>query len=666
MNNVCWLLVLLAVCISELELVSADNDGHFVNSWTAEIRGGIDVARDVAEQHGYRLVRSLEPIEDHYMLERSDTPHRSRRSADHHTRKLSEDDRVVYVEQQQHKVRVKRDFVDRDLARQIVQNDGQLDDPYFPNEWYINPGGDTNRRDRETGGLNIADAWRRGFTGTGVSVVVLDDGLEKNHPDLKDNYDPRSSFDLNDDDDDPSPRYDPTNENKHGTRCAGEIAMIANNKECGVGIAFNAKIGGVRMLDGTVTDTIEGQALSRNMDYVDIFSASWGPNDDGRTCEGPGKFTRKALEQGVQKGRGGLGSVFVWAAGNGGHNGDNCNSDGYTLAMETISVGSASQDGHIPYYCERCASTMTTTYSSGSSSERKVVSSDLHGKCTDNHSGTSAAAPMAAGIIALLLEANRNLTWRDIQHIVVHTSKTGPLYKEKGWYRNGFGYCVNLAFGFGLMDALAMVNLGDPKTWKRVGQQRACRVESVPHSGFPRNFVSGESVTIEFRTDGCKGQENEINSMEHAQVIVDIDHEKRGNIYVEVESPSGTITPIMMERENDASKKGFVKWPLSSVHQWGEKPQGVWIVRVADRTNQGLRGSVKNVTLVLHGTKEQPEHMKNYVSKCPELDTHAEIDRDSGRHSSISSLMAKLKSPEPSHGTQAYDKLASWLQSLHG
>lgn len=43
------------------------------------------------------------------------------------------------------------------------------------------------------------------------------------------------------------------------------------------------------------------------------------------------------------KGRGGLGSVFVWAAGNGGHNGDNCNSDGYTLARETISVGSASQ-----------------------------------------------------------------------------------------------------------------------------------------------------------------------------------------------------------------------------------------------------------------------------------------------------------------------------------
>lgn len=53
---------------------------------------------------------------------------------------------VVYVEQQQHKVRVKRDFVDRDLAQRIVQNEGQLDDPFFPNEWYLNPGGEVSKR----------------------------------------------------------------------------------------------------------------------------------------------------------------------------------------------------------------------------------------------------------------------------------------------------------------------------------------------------------------------------------------------------------------------------------------------------------------------------------------------------------------------------------------
>ncbi|CAG2186691.1 PCSK1 [Mytilus edulis] len=60
---------------------------------------------------------------------------------------------------------------------------------------------------------------------------------------VTDKRDPKASTDLNDNDDDPQPRYDPTNENKHGTRCAGEIAMVANNSMCGVGIAYNANIG---------------------------------------------------------------------------------------------------------------------------------------------------------------------------------------------------------------------------------------------------------------------------------------------------------------------------------------------------------------------------------------------------------------------------------------
>lgn len=57
--------------------------------------------------------------------------------------------------------------------------------------------------------------------------------------------DPEISWDCNEDDDDPLPRYEVTKSNSHGTRCAGEVAMSANNGKCGVGIAFNAKIGGI-------------------------------------------------------------------------------------------------------------------------------------------------------------------------------------------------------------------------------------------------------------------------------------------------------------------------------------------------------------------------------------------------------------------------------------
>jgi hypothetical protein len=56
---------------------------------------------------------------------------------------------------------------------------------------------------------------------------------------------------------------------------------------------------GVRMLDGPVSDRIEGEALSFALDGVDVYSASWGPNDDGQTVEGPGRLAQRALIKGV-------------------------------------------------------------------------------------------------------------------------------------------------------------------------------------------------------------------------------------------------------------------------------------------------------------------------------------------------------------------------------
>lgn len=181
--------------------------------------------------------------------------------------------------------------------------------------------------------------------------------------------------------------------------------MVANNGFCGVGIAFNSKIGGIRMLDGRVTDRVEAQAIAFNHKYIDIYSSSWGPNDDGRTLEAPGTLANEAFIKGITEGRNGKGVIYVWASGNGGRQGDNCDCDGYTGSIYTISISSASEHQLAPWYAEKCASTMATTYSSGAYSDHKIVTADLHDKCTDAHTGTSASAPLAAGIFALVLEA---------------------------------------------------------------------------------------------------------------------------------------------------------------------------------------------------------------------------------------------------------------------
>jgi len=308
---------------------------------------------------------------------------------------------------------------------QVVAREGEVEleeggnrverfsDKEWPKQWYLNRGGQLD--------MNVEAAWDKGYTGKGVTVTILDDGVEWNHPDLSENYKEAASYDINSNDRDPFPRYDLFNTNKHGTRCAGQVAAQANNSFCSVGIAYNAGIGGVRMLDGTITDAVEARSLSLNPQAIDIYSASWGPDDDGQTVDGPGPLTRRAMKEGVQEGRGGLGSIYVWASGNGGKFQDNCNCDGYATSAYTVSVSSASENGAIPWYSEQCSSTLASTYSSGSTrqGERKVITTDLHNKCTDTHTGTSASSPMAAGIIALMLEANPGLGWRDVQHIIV-------------------------------------------------------------------------------------------------------------------------------------------------------------------------------------------------------------------------------------------------------
>lgn len=124
-------------------------------------------------------------------------------------------------------------------------------DPLWPKQWYLH---DTRTSPKQPKvDFHVIPAWRRNLTGRGVVVAVLDDGLERDHPDLAANYDARASYNYNANTPDPLPRYVNVEDERHGTRCAGEIAMSANNSHCGVGVAFNARIGGVKILDGRVS-----------------------------------------------------------------------------------------------------------------------------------------------------------------------------------------------------------------------------------------------------------------------------------------------------------------------------------------------------------------------------------------------------------------------------
>lgn len=434
---------------------------------------------DLSNQYNLKLKKKL--FNEYYIFEseiKNNSKHKRSIQNDIQL-KLDQDPRIQWFEIQKHLQRIKRDYFDFHTDNEdhhhtykskftCDQGTYSFNDPEWANQWYMNDGCDQGYN------LNITKAWSMGFTGKGVKISIIDDGIEKDNSELADNYDQFASYDLNDDDNDPQPRYEETNENKHGTRCAGEIAAKPNNSFCGVGVAYNSKIGGIRLLDGKITDRLEAEALSFNSNYIDIFSASWGPLDDGKTVDGPGLLSTKAFFNGAKHGRNGKGTIYVWAAGNGGRLNDNCNCDGYTSSIYTITIGGVTQEGEMPVYSEKCSVILASTFSSGNVFQAGIITSDLHNGCTKRHSGTSASAPIGAGIIGLVLEARPELTWRDVQYLVILSSSPVKLRAED-WRKNGIGKYFSHNYGYGLMNAGNMVEqaLG----WSLIGDQVKCTVK---------------------------------------------------------------------------------------------------------------------------------------------------------------------------------------------
>ncbi|XP_034241763.1 furin-like protease 1 isoform X2 [Thrips palmi] len=574
-----------------------DGHGHFSSQWAVHIEGGPEKAQDVADRHDFVNLGQIFP--DVYHFEHKRVAKRSVDPSPHHDHRLLSEPTVKSARQQRIKRRVKRDFVEvRDRAGREERGARtgprtsrsktpvMFTDPRWQQMWYLNRGGGLD--------MNVQPAWDEGYTGRNVVVTILDDGLEKDHPDIFKNYDPQASYDVNSHDDDPMPRYDMLDSNRHGTRCAGEVAATANNSICAVGVAFGASVGGVRMLDGDVTDAVEARSLSLNPQHIDIYSASWGPDDDGKTVDGPGELATRAFLEGISRGRGGKGSIFVWASGNGGRDMDNCNCDGYTNSIWTLSISSATENGLVPWYSEACSSTLATTYSSGQTGEKQVVTIDLHHMCTSSHTGTSASAPLAAGICALALEANRDLTWRDMQHIVVRTARPANL-QSSDWAVNGVGRNVSHSFGYGLMDAHAMVQLA--RTWKAVPEQRRCEV-SAPH--VDKLIPSKSQVVLQLHVKECAG----VNFLEHVQAKISLASSRRGDLQIHLTSPNGTRSTLLARRPHDMSRAGFTAWPFMSVHTWGEQPFGVWQLEIH---NEGrFLGTLTEWKLILYGTETEP------------------------------------------------------------
>jgi subtilisin family serine protease len=447
--------------------------------------------------------------------------------------------------------------------------------------------------------INVAPVWNysgSGIRGAGVRIGIIDDGLEVTHEDLRDNVDLENDYDWNGQDNDPTP----VSRNRHGTACAGVAGARGNNGIGVAGVAPEATLVGLRLIAGSTTDQMEAEAMAHLNDRIAIKSNSWGPNDRIPTLKGPGPLTRAAWQQAVTTGRQGKGTIFVWAGGNGLERKEDSNKDGYANSIYTIAVGAVDSRVRQAYYSEPGANLVCVAPSDGRRADTQGISTtDLTGPigyASGNYGstfgGTSSACPTVAGVVALMLEKNQDLGWRDVQEILIRSS-TRIQPTNSGWSTNGAGLSFHHQFGAGLVNAAAAVQTAT--SWQNLptpAEPVILRQSTL--SPIPDNSLPG--VTRTFAVDAAL-------RVEHVTVSVNIRHARRGQLAITLTSPSGMVSQLVGVHPDN--RPDYANWTFSTVRHWGESAQGNWTLHVRDGARKTI-GSLQMVELSLYGTATAP------------------------------------------------------------
>ena len=475
------------------------------------------------------------------------------------------------------------------LIEKIFSPKFEPNDPYFDDQWHLYNSGQTSGVAGED--ANVMGVWDS-FNGSGVVISVIDDGVEHSHPDLSDNYVSVHSYDWCGDDSDPNPN----SSDGHGTAVAGVAAGTGNNSIGVTGAAFGASIAGHRLIACGFSDSTGADALSYHNGGIDIYSNSWGPFDSGNILDGPGPITIAAIEDSIYNGRSGLGNIYTWAAGNGLDADDNSNYDGYSNSRYSIAVAAITHYGEQSWYSEPGANILVTAHSNGGSPTYEgITTTDITGTggydggdVTHDFGGTSSATPLVSGVIALVLEANPDLTWRDVQNILVHSSRKNDA-NDSSWNVNGAGHDVSHKFGFGAVDAGAAVSLA--LNWSSSGvETNASFGPYTPNL----DIDNGPSTWTEFNLSVPVDLR-----LESVDIFVDITHDARGELDIVLQSPSGHES--WLAEEHTDNNADYSNWRFGTVQHWDESSQGDWTLKVRDSVSGSNSGTVDSWEVIFHG-----------------------------------------------------------------
>jgi len=492
------------------------------------------------------------------------------------------------------------------------------DDPLYKYQWHLkNTGQDFGIIKAVPGeDINVEDVWKEGITGKNVTIGVIDTGVDMFHPDLKDNIDILHSYNYLTASYNTTPYGgNPYNEVDsysfaHATAVAGLIAAKGWNGIGTRGVAPDAKIASFNSLVILIGQTSEDgytdaqlqivrmlDALVRNLDYIDIYNNSWGGDVTSLVDDMEFDFDTQ-VKYGVKFGRGGLGAVYVKSAGNGGE-GSNANFEQIQTNGYFLCIGAVGADGKATSYSTPGSAILISAPGGGINPDYtkqenlEIVTTDLPGNKrgfdrvdiyatsmphfnvpgNENYdytyfmNGTSAAAPIVSGVVALMLEANPNLSYRDIKIILARTARVNDV-NDTLWQTNAAGHKFNYKYGFGVVDAKNAVEMA--KTFTSVGTFNDLKTSSDSNDSINQ---TGTDITYEFNI-------NDNINIEDVLLTLTINSNDAKNLEITLTSPSNTKS-LLVKAPNDLDLSStYTNTRLLSTNFLDETSQGKWILEI--------------------------------------------------------------------------------------
>ncbi len=461
--------------------------------------------------------------------------------------------------------------------------------------------------------INITEAWTY-FSGSGVKFGVYDDGINATHVDLAANYDASLHVTINGVFDNPTIF---NAGDAHGTSVAGLIAAIGGNVQGGVGGSFNATLTGVDIFGPGGNAYLFG--AMNEQDRFDVTNHSWGwvnPFTDNRLDASWSSFF-SGLQDAAANGRAGKGTIQMVAAGNDRTGFDNANTSNFTSSRFVNAIAAIADNGQVSYYSNPGASLLVASPSNGGT--LGITTTDYTGTAgyntagdyTSTFGGTSAATPIASGVVGLMLEANPGLGYRDVMEILAITARqignpagAGAAGSSRPWQVNGAtnwnngGMHFSHDYGFGLIDAFAAVKLAD--SWNLLqtfSNELEISASNTTAGAVLDNNATGISRTVTLTP--ASATPLTIEAIE-VQINWSVAHSYSGDLVIELISPSGMVS-YLHDRAGGAAD--LTSWVFTTRAHLGELATGTWTVRISDRA-AGDVGTVSSITLRAFGSSD--------------------------------------------------------------